>query len=307
MAGVSRTMSRTISQLKEALRSGSPLVCDGAWGTQLIRLGLPLGECPERWNLENPELVRSVARAYAEAGADIVETNSFGGSRLKLGDRGLAEQTTAINEMAARLSCEGAGPNCWVAGSIGPTGRLLLMEDTTETELAEVFGEQAEALVRGGAQAICVETMSAVDEASIAVRAARTRTDAVVFCTFVFEPTRQGDFRTMMGVTPEQAAEAALQAGADVIGANCGKGSAYMAEVIRRMRAAHPGVPILVQANAGVPQAASDGTAVFPETPEEMAERVVEWLEAGARLIGGCCGTTPEHIRAIRRAVDGHR
>lgn len=289
--------------LTEALAQGRVLLSDGAWGTELQRRGLPPGESSERWCLERPEEVAAIARAYAEAGAEIIETNSFGGNRLKLEHYGLADRCAEINEAAARLSREGAGPDRWIAGSIGPTGRLLLMEDTTEEELYAVFAEQAEALARGGADAICVETMSATDEAAIAVRAARERTGGVVICTFTFSPTAQGDYRTMMGVTPEDAVAAALAAGAHISGANCGTGARDMVAIIRRMRAAHPGVPLMAQANAGLPRIV-DGRTVFPETPAETAVHASALVEAGAQIVGGCCGTTPDHIRALRAALD---
>lgn len=287
----------------QAIAKGRVLLSDGAWGTELQRRGLGPGECPERWCLDRPDEVAAIARAYAAAGADLVETNSFGGNRLKLEHYGLAGRCAEINEAAARLSRAGAGPDRWVAGSIGPTGRMLLMEDTTEEELFDVFGQQAAALANGGADAICVETMSATDEAALAVRAARARTACAVICTFTFAPTAQGDYRTMMGVDPESAAAAALEAGAHVVGANCGTGLRDMIGIVRRMRAAHPGVPLMAQANAGLPKTVG-GVTVFPETPAEMAAQIPALVAAGATIVGGCCGTAPDHIRALRAALD---
>ena len=291
------------STFLEAIAKGRVLLSDGAWGTELQRRGLGPGECPERWCLDRPDEVAAIARAYAEAGADLVETNSFGGNRLKLEHYGLAGRCVEINQTAARLSRAGAGPDRRVAGSIGPTGRMLLMEDTTEEELFDVFGQQAAALEQGGADAILIETMSATDEAAIAVRAARAQTSRSVICTFTFARTVQGDYRTMMGAAPEEAAAAALEAGAQVVGANCGAGIRDMIEIIRRLRAAHPGVPLMAQANAGLPRDVG-GVTVFPETPAETAAQIPSLVAAGANIVGGCCGTTPDHIRAIRAALD---
>ncbi|MDZ4197972.1 MAG: homocysteine S-methyltransferase family protein, partial [Kiritimatiellia bacterium] len=250
----------------EAVRNGRILVSDGAWGTELQKRGFRFGECPEIWNLDQPDAVRDIARSYAKAGADLVETNSFGASRLKLDHFGRADDTARINEAAARLSREGAGPDRWVLGSVGPTGRMLLMEDTTEAELHDVFGEQAEALERGGADAICIETMSAVDEALCAVRAARERTSCDVICTFTFERTAKGDYRTLMGASPEEAAVAAVEAGAQVVGTNCGNGMERMVEILRLMRKATDGrIPLLVHANAGLPRPV-EGGFVYPES-----------------------------------------
>lgn len=289
--------------IHERVLQGKTLVSDGAWGTFLQQKGLEPGECPELWCLDRADEVLGIARSYVESGADMIETNSFGGSRFKLGRYGLAAEAAAINEAAARISRMAAGDGAWVIASIGPTGKMLVTGETTEAELYEAFKEQAVALEKGGADAVCIETMSAADEAVIAIAAAKENTGLEIICTFTFDMAAQGRYRTMMGLPPDEAARQAAAAGAHVIGSNCGNGMARMIDIVREMRAAVPGAPILVQANAGLPRIVN-GATVFPETPETMAAFVPELVKAGANVIGGCCGTTPAHIRAIKRAVE---
>jgi 5-methyltetrahydrofolate--homocysteine methyltransferase len=291
--------------LLERLSSGGVLVSDGATGSLLQSAGLPAGASPESWCLSRPEAVRGVAEAYFAAGSDMVLTNSFGGSPLKLARHGLAERAGEVNRVAATLAREAAGSGKFVAGSVGPTGRIVWDEggDVTPAEFYEAFREQVEGLADGGADAICVETMSSLAEALEAIRASKEHTTLPVFCTFSFALGRRG-FRTMMGVSPEVAARAAAEAGADVIGTNCGNGIENMIEIVRLMHAAVPDRPILVQANAGIPELI-DGITVYPETPQYMSSRVGELISAGATIVGGCCGTTPRHMAAIAEAVRG--
>jgi 5-methyltetrahydrofolate--homocysteine methyltransferase len=292
-----------------AAKDGRILVSDGAWGTFLYRKGLGRGQCPELWCVERPDEVLDIAESYIAAGADMIETNSFGGTRIRLAAHGLAARARELNEAAARISRKAAGPrgeagSAWVIGSMGPTGAMLVMGDISPEQMREAFREQAIALASGGVDALCVETMSDAEEAAIAVRAAKEATGLEVICTFTFDKTVQGYYRTMMGLSPEDAAAAALDAGADIVGTNCGNGLAGMIDVVRAMRPAARGAPIMVQANAGLPTSV-DGSDVYPEGPADMAALVPALLEAGARIVGGCCGTTPEHIVAIRRVVDG--
>lgn len=292
-------------RISEAVKEGRTLVSDGAWGTFLYQKGLKPGDCPERWCVERYEDVRDIAKSYIDAGADMVETNSFGGSSIKLKRYGLDNRAAEINEAAARASREVAGDRHVIA-SIGPSGKMLIIGEVSEEELYESFKQQAVALEKGGADAICIETMMDKDEAAIAVRAAKENTGCEVICTFTFDKTKTGEYRTMMGTSPVEAAGAAIEAGADIIGTNCGNGMERMIEIVREMREAFPDKPILVHANAGLPVSV-DGKDVYPETPDIMASFVPELVKAGANIIGGCCGTTPAHITAMKQAVAGVR
>jgi 5-methyltetrahydrofolate--homocysteine methyltransferase len=248
--------------------------------------------------------VLDIARSYVAAGADMIKTNSFGGSRLKLNAYGLGDRVTELNRAAAAISREAAGGERAVIASMGPTGKLLLMGDVTEQELYAAFKEQSLALEAGGADAALIESMSALDETCLAIKAVRENTRLEIISTLTFERTLKGDYRTMMGVSPSDMAKACLEAGADIIGANCGHGFRQMIEVVKEIRTAAPEAPILVHANAGMP-VNRNGVDVFPDTPAMMADFVPALLAAGANIIGGCCGTTPEHIAAIARALRG--
>ena len=293
-------MSRT--KIVDAVRSGKILVSDGAWGTFLQKKGLKPGECPELWCIDRPADVMDVAKGYVDAGADMIESDSFGGTCFKFDHYGLASRTAEINEASARISRQAAGDSKWVIASIGPTGKMLLMGDVTEEEMYDAFKVQAIALEKGGADAACIETMSAIDEAVLAIKAVKENTKMEAICTFTFELNTKGEFRTMMGVSPEEAATAASEAGADIMGTNCGNGIERMIEIVREMRAACPKTPILVHANAGLPKNVN-GVDTFPESPEDMARQVPALVKAGANIIGGCCGTTPAHIQAMAMAV----
>ncbi|MFP4356280.1 MAG: homocysteine S-methyltransferase family protein [Phycisphaerae bacterium] len=291
-----------MAELLQRLEERKLLVSDGAWGTMLQAAGLESGQAPERWNLEQPEKVRAVAAAYAEAGSDLVLTNTFGGSRLKLAKLGVAEQTAELNRAGAANSIAAAG-EALVAGSVGPTGEFLEpYGEMTEPELEAVFAEQIDAMVAAGVSAVCIETMSAIEEAICAIRAARSvGGDGLdVICTMTFDPGQRG-YRTMMGTSCAEAAERLTQAGADVVGSNCGNGIEQMVEIAAQMRAVTDR-PILIHANAGLPQRI-DGRTVFTQTPADFAARVEALVAAGASIIGGCCGTTPEHIAAIAAEV----
>lgn len=285
-------------RIVEEIKAGRTLVSDGAWGTMLIERGLQSDECPEKWSISHPDQVRMIGEEYIQAGADIIETNSFGANRLTLGHYGLSDQVVEINKCAATLSREAAGSQAHVMGSVGPTGKILMTGDVTEQELYEVFSEQIVALEQGYADAVCIETMSAIDEACLAIRAAKENTALEIICSFTYEKTVQGEYKTIMGASPSDAVGAALQAGADIVGTNCGNGSEQMVEIVKNIRSIFPEAPILVHANAGSPVFV-DGHVLYPEDPETMAEYALALIESGANIIGGCCGTTPEHIKAI--------
>jgi 5-methyltetrahydrofolate--homocysteine methyltransferase len=290
-------------KISELLLTGKTLVSDGAWGTFLQAKGLKAGECPELWNVEHPAAVYEIAQSYVEAGADMIETNSFGGSSIKLAHYHLDDRTFELNEAAASLSRKAAGDNRYVLGSVGPTGKILMMGEFTEDDFYRSFAVQVQGLASGGADAIVIETMSDIEEALLAIRAAKDHTNLEVICTMTFEKTKSGEYRTMMGFSPQDMVGSILQEGVDILGANCGNGIRDMTGIVREIRKMNETIPVLVHANAGMP-VYQDGRTVFPETPDEMASFVMSIVDAGANIIGGCCGTTPLHIQRIRETID---
>ncbi|MEI6915424.1 MAG: homocysteine S-methyltransferase family protein [Armatimonadota bacterium] len=294
-----------MAPLLARVRSGEILISDGAMGTFLQARGLQPGECPESWCISHPDVVTSIAEAYIAAGSDLVETNSFGGTRYKLKSFGLEDKVGEINIAAAKLARAAGGETAYVAASIGPTGHIAEDEggDVQPEDFYSAFKDQAQALEEGGADALCIETMSSIIEAVEAVKACKENTKLPVICTFTFEPGPRG-FRTMMGVTPARSASEAIDAGADIVGANCGNGITNMIEIAREIKAASPEALILIHANAGMP-VIENGQSVFKDTPEQMAAQIADLLDAGANIIGGCCGTNPDHIRAMANAAKG--
>ncbi len=281
------------------LLADGPVVTDGAWGTQLQALGLPHGECPDGWNLSHPGRVENVPRAYAEAGSQIVLTNTFRANRFALANYGLDGQTREINRAGAEISQRAVAEHARVFGSIGPSGKMLFTGQVNEDDLWAAFDEQARALAEAGVDALVIETMSDLTEAKLALAAAKNTGLSVVAC-MVFDSGKQMD-RTMMGTTAAQAARELTDAGADVIGANCGQGIASYVEVCRQLRAATDR-PIWIKANAGLPEVQGD-RIVYRTTAEQFAAFGPALVEAGARFIGGCCGTTPEFISALRKRI----
>lgn len=287
------------SQTLQQLIARGPVLTDGAWGTELQARGLASGEFPDAWNLTRPDQVEAVAAAYVDAGSQIILTNTFGANRCRLAAHGFAAQAAEINREGVRLSRAAAGTRARVFASIGPTGTLLLTGEVTLGELQSAFAEQAQALAEAGPDALVIETMSDLEEAKAALSAAKATGLPVVAC-MVFDAGKDKD-RTMTGATPELVARELTAAGADVIGANCGVGIERYVPVCQRLRAATDR-PIWIKPNAGLPVLV-DGRVVYQTHPEEFASHVPNLVQAGANFIGGCCGTSPEFIRAVKRTL----
>jgi len=287
---------------KRRLSFKGALVLDGAWGTEMVKRGLSPGECAELWNLSRPEDIRAIARGYREAGADIILTNTFGGNSFKLKKAGVSSkpEMKEINKRGVELSREVA-EDCLVFASIGPTGEFLAPLGTiSEDEIILSFSEQVEAFVEGGADGVVIETMIDINEAMCALRAVKENSRLPVAVTMTFNRGEKG-YATVMGVTPERAVAELEKAGADIVGANCGFGIRDMVEIARIMRP-HTRLPLWTKPNAGVPRL-ERGKTVYPESPEEMVKFVFNLVEAGVSMIGGCCGTTPEHIRLVAKEI----
>ena len=288
--------------LRERLKQPGAIVADGAMGTMLFQCGLNPGECPERMNLEHPEILGEIAQLYINAGAEIIQTNTFGGSPIKLAMYSLDNKTQEINARAVRAVRKIVGENAYVAASCGPSGKLLEpFGDTSAEVLFESFKRQIRVLIEEGVDVSCVETMTDLTEASLAVKAARSISSSIpISATMTFDETPKGFF-TIMGVSIGQAAEGLADAGVDIVGSNCGNGIANMVKIAEEFKK-HTTLPIIIRSNAGLPLL-KDGIAIFPETSEFMAEKSQELLKIGVKIIGGCCGTTPEHIGAINKMV----
>ncbi|MFZ1948410.1 MAG: homocysteine S-methyltransferase family protein [bacterium] len=279
----------------------SPILGDGAMGTMLQQRGLRIGLAPDVMNLEDPDQVVEVHRTYREAGSDYLETNTFGANRLKLAGQGLESKLQDIMARGVDLAREGAAGACLVAGSMGPTGCLLEpYGDTPREKVLNAFREAAELLDRAGVDFFLIETMTDINEASLAITAARETSERPIAATAVFAAGAKG-FRTMMGTAAQEAAAAMIAAGAHVVGTNCCNGMAEAAGIMRAMAAGSPAA-LVAQPNAGLPRMES-GRLIYPEGPTAMAAGVPRLLELGVRIIGGCCGTTPDHIRAMATAL----
>ena len=291
------------ARFRAVLDAGGPILADGAMGTMLFSAGLQFGDPPELWNLAHPDVVRRIHRGYLEAGSQILMTNTFGGNRLRLSMHGNQTRVDELNRTAAillRAEVNAAGGTALVAGDIGPSGEIVAPLGTLEyDEAVDVFREQAASLVAGGVDLIWIETMSDLNEIKAAIQGVRIAAPGIALVTTMTFDTRGF---TMMGVTPEDAVAQLAAWGADAIGGNCGNGPDELIPVVSKMHAVAPDVVLVAKSNAGMPELV-DMQAVYKASPALMAETALQMRDAGARIVGGCCGNTPAHLRAMTDAL----
>ena len=294
----------TSARFRALIDDGGPIMADGAMGTMLFANGLQFGDPPEVWNLTQPEVIRRIQRAYLDAGSQIIMTNTFGGNRLRLGLHGLSARVDELNRTAAilaRAEVRAAGDTALVAGDIGPSGEIVAPLGTLDYEIAvDVFREQAASLIAGGVDLIWIETMSDLNEIKAAIEGVRRVSPGIALIATMTFDTRG---HTMMGVSPEQAVEALVAWGADAVGGNCGNGPDELLPVIARMHAADPDAILVAKSNAGMPELV-DMRAVYRADPATMADYGRQMRDAGARIVGACCGSTPDHLRAMHAALE---
>ncbi len=292
-----------MNKFLERLNTAETLVADGATGTNLQRMGLKAGTPPEDLVIDQPEVLLELSRSFVEAGSDILLTCTFGGTRLRMKDSRYVERVVEVNQRAVELACQAASDHegVLVAGSMGPTGQLLKpFGPLTAEEARTAYAEQAGALARAGVDFLLIETMFALEEATAAFEGARSVTDLPLVVSFSYD---RGT-RTMMGVKPAQVMQTYKSMGASVVGGNCGTTLENMEKVVQEYALAAPGFPLWVKPNAGLPRMDPEtNTAIYDVTPESMADYAKKFIAAGARVVGGCCGSTPEHLAAIARAV----
>ena len=292
--------------LQDAIRD-RPLLGDGAVGTQLMIAGLEQGNCGEAWNLTHPEQVLAIQRRYVEAGSDCLITNTFGGSRIMLNRHSEADHVVEVNRAGVEIARQAFGDKeGYVLGDIGPFGGLLEpFGDFTEAQVRSAFEEQAAALVEAGADAVIIETQTSLEELLIGIQACQAAGAKCIIGSMAYDVTLDGStFRTMMGIEPERAAEFMEEHGAHIVALNCGTGMEMerARDAVERYKKA-TSLPVMVQPNAGKPQLINM-KVVYDETPEQMVKALIPLLDAGANIVGSCCGSTPEHIRAFRKAMD---
>lgn len=295
-----------MENILERLRRREVIIGDGALGTLLMQRGLKHGDPPEAYNITRPNLLEEIASMYLEAGAEIIATNSFGASPLRLRQFQLEKQTESINQNAVKAVRRAVGNKAYVSGSVGPSGCILKPHGKADPEeVLASYSRQVSALISAGADTICIETMTDVAEATLALQAVRSlSSDIPVMATMTFNKTPRGYF-TLMGTSVSESIAALENSGADIVGSNCGQGSGNMLEIAREF-CRHSHVPVAIQSNAGFPSA-TNGNVTYPESPDFMAARAAEMIQAGVQIVGGCCGTTPDHIRAIKKILGRRR